>query len=59
MREELKGQFEYLQHGHMLMTEHEVRFTESHHGTFLIPTEVEKVRRFIDYVTYGIRVTTV
>lgn len=42
----------------MSVTEYEARFTElSHHVTFLIPTEAEKVRRFMEGLNYGIRVT--
>lgn len=42
----------------MLVIECEARYTElSRHATFLIPTEAEKVRRFIEGFTYGIKVT--
>lgn len=41
----------------MIVNEYEARFIElSCHDSFLIPTEVEKVRQFIDGLTYGIRI---
>lgn len=57
-RDELRGQFKHLQHDCMLATEYEAGFIElSRHETFLIPIEVEKVRRFIEGLAYGITVT--
>lgn len=36
------------------MTKYEARFTEfSYHATFFIPTEAEKLRKFIKGLTYG------
>ncbi|XP_070039218.1 uncharacterized protein [Nicotiana tomentosiformis] len=43
--------------GSMTVTQHETRFVDlSHHVVTLIPTERERVRRFIDGLTYGIRI---
>lgn len=40
------------------MTKYETRFTElPRRVAFLIPTEAKKARRFINGLTYGIRVT--
>lgn len=42
----------------MTVTKYEAIFTKlSHHAAFLIPTEVEKVRRFIEGLPYGIRIS--
>lgn len=41
----------------MSVTEYEARFTElPHHAAFFIPTGAEKVRQFVDGLTYGIKV---
>lgn len=57
MRDELQGWFEHLHQGRMSVTEYEIEFTElSQYVEFLVPTETEKVRRFIEGLTYGIKV---
>ncbi|XP_070034637.1 uncharacterized protein [Nicotiana tomentosiformis] len=54
-REELRRQFEHLQQGQISVTEYEMRFTEqSRHATILVPSEEERVRRFIDGLHYSI-----
>lgn len=42
----------------MLVAEYEARLKElARHISFLIPTEVEKVRHLIEGLTYGISIT--
>lgn len=42
----------------MSLIEYESRFTElSHHAVILIPTKSEKVRRFIEGLNYGIKIS--
>nr|XP_033516982.1 uncharacterized protein LOC117281239 [Nicotiana tomentosiformis] len=41
----------------MSVTEYVMRFTElSHHAAFMIPTEVENVKRFIEGLDFGIKI---
>ncbi|XP_070052634.1 uncharacterized protein [Nicotiana tomentosiformis] len=52
----VKSQFECLQQGSMTVTQYETKFVNlSCYATILIPTKKERVRRFIDGLTYGIR----
>ncbi|XP_070032916.1 uncharacterized protein [Nicotiana tomentosiformis] len=47
-REELRCQFERLEQGQMSVTEYEARFSEiSRHALMILPTEAERVRRFV------------
>ncbi|XP_019225152.1 PREDICTED: uncharacterized protein LOC109206748 [Nicotiana attenuata] len=47
-RGELRGQFERLRRGHMSVTDYEARFTDfSLHEAIILPTDAERVRRFI------------
>ncbi|XP_070037159.1 uncharacterized protein [Nicotiana tomentosiformis] len=56
LREEYRRQFERLQHGSMTVTQYETRFIDlAHHAIIMLPTEKERVRRFIDGLTYTIR----
>ncbi|XP_070057348.1 uncharacterized protein [Nicotiana tomentosiformis] len=53
-REDFCSQFEGLQQGSMTVTLYEKRFVDlSCDGDILIPTERERVKRFIDGLTYG------
>lgn len=55
-RDESRRQFEYLQQGQMSVTNYEMRFSElSHHAVILIPSEEEKISRFIDGLHHGTR----
>ncbi|XP_070040036.1 uncharacterized protein [Nicotiana tomentosiformis] len=57
-REELRIQFKQLQQGQMSMTDYEVRFSElSRHTLMILPTDVEKVQRFVTGLHFGIRAT--
>ncbi|XP_070053737.1 uncharacterized protein [Nicotiana tomentosiformis] len=57
-REELRFQFEQLQHGQMSVTDYEARFSElSRHALMIIPTEMERVRRFVAGLHTGIQAT--
>ncbi|XP_070055251.1 uncharacterized protein [Nicotiana tomentosiformis] len=48
-RDEPRRQFDHLQQGQMLVTEYEIRIIElSYHATILVPSEEERVMRFID-----------
>ncbi|XP_070057537.1 uncharacterized protein [Nicotiana tomentosiformis] len=48
-REELRRQFEYLCQEDLSVTQYEMRFLElSHHAVWLVPTEREKIGRFIN-----------
>ncbi|XP_070050413.1 uncharacterized protein [Nicotiana tomentosiformis] len=47
-REELRGQLERLRQGHMSVTDYEARFSDLYrHATIILPTDVERVQRFI------------
>ncbi|XP_070047300.1 uncharacterized protein [Nicotiana tomentosiformis] len=47
-REELRYPFEQLEHGQMLVTDYEARFSElSLHALMILPTDTERVRRFV------------
>ncbi|XP_070046734.1 uncharacterized protein [Nicotiana tomentosiformis] len=47
-REELRYQFEHLKQGDMSVTDYEVRFSElSRHALMILPTDAERVRRFV------------
>ncbi|XP_070054711.1 uncharacterized protein [Nicotiana tomentosiformis] len=55
-REEYHMQFKRLQQGGMTVTQYETRFMDlARHATILLPTEKEQVRRFIDGLTYTLR----
>ncbi|XP_070041360.1 uncharacterized protein [Nicotiana tomentosiformis] len=57
-REELRGQFEQLQQGQMSVTDYEARFSElSRYALMILPTDAERVQRFIAGLHYGIQVT--
>ncbi|XP_070055359.1 uncharacterized protein [Nicotiana tomentosiformis] len=57
-REELRFQFEQLQQGQMLVTDYEVRFSElSCHALMILPTDAERVRRFVAGLHTGIQAT--
>ncbi|XP_070040724.1 uncharacterized protein [Nicotiana tomentosiformis] len=52
-REDLCRQFEQLRRDGMYVTQYEMRFSElAHHVVWLVPTERESIRRFIDGLTY-------
>ncbi|XP_070055188.1 uncharacterized protein [Nicotiana tomentosiformis] len=52
-REELRRQFEQLRQEGMYVTKYEMRFSELARQTvWLVPTERERIRRFIDVLTY-------
>ncbi|XP_070054538.1 uncharacterized protein [Nicotiana tomentosiformis] len=54
--EEYCSQFECLYQGSMTITQYENRFIYlSRHAVVLIPPERERVRRFIDGLTFGIK----
>ncbi|XP_070044594.1 uncharacterized protein [Nicotiana tomentosiformis] len=56
-REELRRQFEQLHQEDMSVTQYDMRFSElAHHAIWLVPTEKERIRRFIDGLNYGLRV---
>ncbi|XP_070042171.1 uncharacterized protein [Nicotiana tomentosiformis] len=55
LREEYRRRFEHFQQGTMTVTQYETRFVDlAHHVIVLLPTEIERVRRFIDGLTYTI-----
>ncbi|XP_070046879.1 uncharacterized protein [Nicotiana tomentosiformis] len=55
-REELRKQFERLRHEGMSVMQYEIRFSElAHHAVWLVPTNKERIRRFIDGLTYQLR----
>ncbi|XP_070056494.1 uncharacterized protein [Nicotiana tomentosiformis] len=57
-REELRFQFDQLQHGQMSMTDYEARFSElSRHTLMILPTETERVWRFVAGLHTGIQAT--
>ncbi|XP_070057132.1 uncharacterized protein [Nicotiana tomentosiformis] len=54
-REKLRRQFEQLCQEGMSVTQYEMRFSElDHHTIWLVPTERERIRRFIDGHNYGL-----
>ncbi|XP_070050281.1 uncharacterized protein [Nicotiana tomentosiformis] len=56
LREKYRRQFEHLQQGSMTVTLYETRFVDlARHATILLPTERERVRRFIDGLTFTLR----
>ncbi|XP_070032008.1 uncharacterized protein [Nicotiana tomentosiformis] len=56
LREDYRKQFEHLQQGSMTVTQYETHlFYLAHHATILLLTESERVRRFIEELTYLIR----
>ncbi|XP_070037269.1 uncharacterized protein [Nicotiana tomentosiformis] len=57
-REELRSRFEQLRQDQMSVTDYEARFHElSLHALMILPTEAERVRRFIAGLHSGIRST--
>ncbi|XP_070032343.1 uncharacterized protein [Nicotiana tomentosiformis] len=55
-REELRRQFEQLCLEGMSVTQYEMRFTElALHAIWFVPTERERIRRFIDGLNYRLR----
>ncbi|XP_070034865.1 uncharacterized protein [Nicotiana tomentosiformis] len=55
-KEELHREFEQLCLGDMTVTRYETRFRNlPHHAVWLVPTERERIRRFIDGLNYGLR----
>ncbi|XP_070013824.1 uncharacterized protein [Nicotiana sylvestris] len=55
-REELRYQFEQLEQGQMLVTDYEARFSElSRHALMILPTNAERVQRFVAGLHSGIR----
>ncbi|XP_070045654.1 uncharacterized protein [Nicotiana tomentosiformis] len=56
LREEYHKKFEHLQQGNMIVTQYESHFVDlARHALFLLPTEGERVRRFIEGPTHLIR----
>ncbi|XP_070055332.1 uncharacterized protein [Nicotiana tomentosiformis] len=56
LREDYRMQFERLQQGSMTVTQYETRFMDlARHTLLLLPTEGERVRRFIKEPTHPIR----
>ncbi|XP_070043306.1 uncharacterized protein [Nicotiana tomentosiformis] len=57
-REKLRFQFEKLQQGQISVTDYEARFSElSLHALMILPTEAERVRRFVVGLHTGIQAT--
>ncbi|XP_070057795.1 uncharacterized protein [Nicotiana tomentosiformis] len=55
-REELRKQFEYLRQEDLSVTQYEMRFSElSRYVVWLVPTEREKIRRFINGLNHQFR----
>ncbi|XP_070036135.1 uncharacterized protein [Nicotiana tomentosiformis] len=55
-REELHRQFEQLCQGNMFVTQYEMIYSElARHAIWLIPTDRENIRRFIDGLTFQLR----
>ncbi|XP_070040084.1 uncharacterized protein [Nicotiana tomentosiformis] len=55
-REEMHRQFKQLRQDGMSVTQYEMRFSElAHHAVWLVPTDKERIRRFIDGLTYQLR----
>ncbi|XP_070057412.1 uncharacterized protein [Nicotiana tomentosiformis] len=56
LREDHRKRFEHLQQGSMTVTHYETQFVDlARHAIVLLPTERERVRRFIDGLTFSIR----
>ncbi|XP_070054564.1 uncharacterized protein [Nicotiana tomentosiformis] len=56
LSDDYRRQFECLQQDSMIVTQYETRFMDlSFHAIVLLPTERERVRRFIDRLTFSIR----
>ncbi|XP_070057372.1 uncharacterized protein [Nicotiana tomentosiformis] len=56
LMDEWRTKFEQLQHGAMTVSEHATRFSElSRHAPALVSTVRERVRRFIEGLSYGLR----
>nr|XP_009787759.1 PREDICTED: uncharacterized protein LOC104235647 [Nicotiana sylvestris] len=56
LREEYRRVFERLQQGSMIVTQYETRFVDlARHAIVLLPTERKRVGKFIDGLTYMIR----
>ncbi|XP_070058171.1 uncharacterized protein [Nicotiana tomentosiformis] len=54
--EKLRRQFEQLYYDGMFVTQYEIRFSElARHAVWLVTTDREKIRRFIDGLTYQLR----
>ncbi|XP_070036597.1 uncharacterized protein [Nicotiana tomentosiformis] len=52
-RKELRKQFEQLRQDGIFMTQYEMRFSElARHAVWLVPTEKERIRRFVDALYY-------
>ncbi|XP_070051050.1 uncharacterized protein [Nicotiana tomentosiformis] len=57
-REELRFQFEQLQQGQMLVTDYGARFSKlSRHALMILPTEAERMQRFVVGLHTGIQDT--
>ncbi|XP_070057825.1 uncharacterized protein [Nicotiana tomentosiformis] len=55
-REELRRQFEKLHQDGMSVTQYEMRFSKlARHAVWLVPTDRERIMRFIDDLTYQLR----
>ncbi|XP_070037091.1 uncharacterized protein [Nicotiana tomentosiformis] len=55
-REELRRQFEQLHQDDLSVTHYEMRFSElALHAVLLVPTNRERIRRFIDGLTYQLQ----
>ncbi|XP_070050546.1 uncharacterized protein [Nicotiana tomentosiformis] len=55
-REELRRQFVQLRQDDISVTQYEMRFSElARHAVWLVPTDRERIRRFIDGLTYHLR----
>ncbi|XP_070011329.1 uncharacterized protein [Nicotiana sylvestris] len=56
-RDELYRQFEQLRHDDMVVVQYEIRFSElDHHAICLVPTDRERIRRFVDGLTYQLQI---
>lgn len=54
-REELRRQFEQLRQEGMSVNQYEMRFSElAHQAIWLVPTERDMIRRFINGLNYGL-----
>uniref|UniRef100_A0A1U7VN77 Uncharacterized protein LOC104220227 n=1 Tax=Nicotiana sylvestris TaxID=4096 RepID=A0A1U7VN77_NICSY len=56
-RDELCRQFEWLTQGDMSVTQYEMRFSQlARHATWMILTDRERIRRFVDGLNYSLRI---
>lgn len=56
-REELRRQFEQLRQGDMTVTQYDMRLSKlARHAVWLIPMDRERIRRFVDGLTYQLRI---